>query len=836
MKSVKFLLLIALVYTTSTAIGQPLTNGMAIMTQWTGASGQYDAFSIFDTQENLNAPLGQNWATTFHTPSDPAAHASWKGTNMGDVFGIAIDNQKNVYFAATKSISQSGSTGTSIGSGGDAGVYKLNANDWSISEFISTGNGANQIPNVGVGIGNICFDKWHNQLLITNFEDGKIYRYDTDGNLLSTFDPFSADNGIDGFAGLNEALWGINIFGTNNSDIKVYFSQWTDNMISNNSVWSVDLDVNGEFSGAEEFCFSLPDLYCTSNPISDLTFNTQGTMYLCEKTISTWGTDVFYPGAHQSRLFEYTLVSGTWNMSQQFGVGNYGTPTNANNTAGGVALSNKQTVSGIDCEAFIWATGDALRFLGFNPADGGQDYIYGITGVPVTGNSLTVGNADYVVSSSIYIDVDYTGNGNSGMTKMSFGDLEIYTDQQIEPEFTISPSQTISPGATIDLSVSGGTNYNWAPAATLSNSISASTTASPNSNTTYTVTGEGACGGKDTVSVTINIEDYSFTLGPDQTVCQGSTTGTTIDAGLQNSYSWTPGMENTQSISVTSAGIYGVTITTTNNCSYFDEIEIIEGNSPQVNFSTQASSSCPPGTFQLTDESNSFGSDAIVSWNWQTDGQTASSNTTNFTIENEGSYDVSLEVTSELGCKATLTIPNLLTINPLPQANFSVTPNIIDLCNKTVEINNFSSPHTSISLNLGYGTTIDEDTLTTHTYAELGKYIVGLALTNEFDCKNEIYQTVSSITDFDFNMPNAFTPNEDGLNDVFYPNLYCVENYSLTIVDRWGEEIFKSTDLNEGWDGTFNNQLCQIGLYAWKIKYDGIKINQVKTGEVHVMH
>jgi hypothetical protein len=159
MISFRLTAVVAFMCTAYMAISQPLTNGMAIMTHWTGASGQYDAFSIFDTQENQNAPLGLNWATTFHTPSDPTAHASWKGTNMGDVFGIAIDEEKNVYFAATKSISSSGSTGTNIGSGGDAGVYKMDANDWTVTELISTGNGANQMPNFGVGIGNICYDK-----------------------------------------------------------------------------------------------------------------------------------------------------------------------------------------------------------------------------------------------------------------------------------------------------------------------------------------------------------------------------------------------------------------------------------------------------------------------------------------------------------------------------------------------------------------------------------------------------------------------------------------------------------------------------------------------------
>ena len=132
---------------------------------------------------------------------------------MGDVFGIAIDADKNVYFTATKAISSSGSSGTSAGLAGDGGVYRMDANTWMVTPFIFTGNGANEIPNQGNGLGNIAYDKWNNQLFITNFEDGNIYRFDMQGNLLSTFDPFAANSTELGtFSGHGEALWGINVY------------------------------------------------------------------------------------------------------------------------------------------------------------------------------------------------------------------------------------------------------------------------------------------------------------------------------------------------------------------------------------------------------------------------------------------------------------------------------------------------------------------------------------------------------------------------------------------------------------------------------------------------
>ena len=65
------------------SIAQPLTNGKGIITHWTGFSGDWDAFSIYETENNASATLGQNWATSFNTPADPAVYDSWKARYNG---------------------------------------------------------------------------------------------------------------------------------------------------------------------------------------------------------------------------------------------------------------------------------------------------------------------------------------------------------------------------------------------------------------------------------------------------------------------------------------------------------------------------------------------------------------------------------------------------------------------------------------------------------------------------------------------------------------------------------------------------------------------------------
>ena len=830
---------------------QPLTDGMAIVTHWS-QNGLFDAFSIFDTQNTLDAPLGLNWGTTFHTPADPAIHAQWK--NIGDVFGIAIDNQKNVYFTATRSISSSGSAGTSAGPAGDAGVYKMNAADWSITEFITTGSGVNQMPNFGVGLGNICYDEWNDQLFITNFEDGKIYRYNMSGDLLSSFDPFTADDGSNGFVGHGEAIWGINVFGNNQANLKVYFSQWTeDNSLSdasgvNNSVWSVELNATGDFmSGTETLCFSLPNIEYVwetieggSYPISDITFDSQGNMFLCEKTQGGWGAfggwnDCFTPGAHSSRLFQYSQNSGSWTLAEHYAVGNYQTPDAGNNTTGGVAIGNKETENGIDCEKLIWCTGDALRFSGYNPPDGGQTYIYGAAAIPVEGNSLDVGAADYGPTSSIYVDVDYTGMGTSGAIKMAYGDIEIWSDAVAEASFTISPDETICEGGSTILSVTGGTNYSWSPSTGLDDINSANPTANPITQTTYTVTGEGACGGTAEASITISIDNFNIELGPDQAICEGTESPVLLDAGIANSYLWNTN-ETTQIISVNTPGEYSVEVTSPNNCSYFDTLTITESTPPSVDFFASDTDECIPARFQLTNLSTSAEGDPIQNWEWSCNNETSNYIDPVFHIDNPGTYDVSLTTTSEEGCESTFIITDYLTVHPNPVADFSFYPELISHCEKTVEFFNNSTGYESLTWTLGDETAISEDTLSLYTFPTMGWYFIQLNLVSEYGCEEVTNRWIKPADDEPFYAPNAFTPNNDGNNDIFKPIIECAPNFEFWVFNRWGAEIFYTTDINEGWNGYFQDKLCQIGKYSWKVKYDNTKPNQIETGEVHLMH
>ncbi len=92
------------------------------------------------------------------------------------------------------------------------------------------------------------------------------------------------------------------------------------------------------------------------------------------------------------------------------------------------------------------------------------------------------------------------------------------------------------------------------------------------------------------------------------------------------------------------------------------------------------------------------------------------------------------------------------------------------------------------------------------------------------------------IPEFEIYIPNAFSPNNDGINDIFqiiFPNsTFNIQHLTLSIFDRWGGEVFESEDIEKGWDGKKNGNDCPAGVYVYKIVFsvDGVLGNQERVG------
>jgi gliding motility-associated-like protein len=106
----------------------------------------------------------------------------------------------------------------------------------------------------------------------------------------------------------------------------------------------------------------------------------------------------------------------------------------------------------------------------------------------------------------------------------------------------------------------------------------------------------------------------------------------------------------------------------------------------------------------------------------------------------------------------------------------------------------------------------------TYVFNDAGSYPVALIVKDIHGCLDTVVKSVTIDIDFLFYIPNAFTPNADKLNEVFKPVVRGAHSITFSVFNRWGEEIFNTTDPAGGWDGTFKGVACKEDVYVYKIR------------------
>ena len=109
----------------------------------------------------------------------------------------------------------------------------------------------------------------------------------------------------------------------------------------------------------------------------------------------------------------------------------------------------------------------------------------------------------------------------------------------------------------------------------------------------------------------------------------------------------------------------------------------------------------------------------------------------------------------------------------------------------------------------------------THFYEEEGQYMVCLKIKDENGCESEICKIINIYDNTNSYIPNIFTVNNDGINEVFLPIVYGIkeDTYELSIYNRWGNRLFLTNSHKEGWDGTYNGQMVSQDVYSYRIYY-----------------
>lgn len=331
----------------------------------------------------------------------------------------------------------------------------------------------------------------------------------------------------------------------------------------------------------------------------------------------------------------------------------------------------------------------------------------------------------------------------------------------------------------------------------------------------------------DTVFIHVG-QPLSVVASQDVTICPGQSATISAAGGGGNgnlTYTWLPINQQGQQQTVSPAVTTTYYVAVTDNCGTppaVDSVTVNIANPPNIAIQATPRSGCSPLCVSFTDLTTVIGGGTIVAWQWDL-GNGMVSNLQNPTTcyTGVGTYDVRLIVTTNLGCMDTLVFNNYITVHPFPVACFTSDPNPTTINNPTVTFLSCSTADEPATYEWAFGVNNSTSTgsMTTFTYPYPGEFGVGLIVTNAYGCKDTVFGEVVVTADFTFYVPNTFTPNDDGINDVFRPYGTYVRDYEMYIFDRWGEKLFYTKKLDIGWDGKLNTngQVAKQDVYTYKI-------------------
>lgn len=481
-----------------------------------------------------------------------------------------------------------------------------------------------------------------------------------------------------------------------------------------------------------------------------------------------------------------------------------------------------------------------------------------------------------VKSSSVYFVEVSDAKGCKGYDTIS-------VKVNANPIVNLGPDKEFCEGSSVTLDAGNiGANYLWSTSAT-SKTISVN-----NSGSFYVaVIDANGCKGYDTIQTTMNLKS-PVNLGSDKTICEGDT-AVTFDAGnIGATFLWSNGA-TTQTISTNKSEVYFVEVTNAKGCISKDTVALVVNAKPMVDLGNNLV--LCKGKSLLLDAQNTG---STFTWN-------TGASTSKILVTQAGNYIVN--VLNSKGCSATstITISNDSVTNPISysdtlicegtkillRADMNNGNSIVwhsnhqneltvstygtyyytankGICKDTFAVNVNALEVPKITITDLYGKSSycfeNEKTLLQLSGDNLMKYNIQwqdtLINTENFEisrageysaivsngkCSTEVKTFVTEYCAPTLFIPNTFTPNNDGTNDVFKTyQSGNIQDYEMNIFNRWGEIIYSTNNINDGWDGKVNGLNAQIDVYIYKISYstqneNDIKIKDVKTGIVNLI-
>ncbi|MDW8433068.1 MAG: gliding motility-associated C-terminal domain-containing protein [Flavobacteriales bacterium] len=503
---------------------------------------------------------------------------------------------------------------------------------------------------------------------------------------------------------------------------------------------------------------------------------------------------------------------------------------------------------------YLWLFGDGTTSTQTHPAHTySTPGTYTVTLIAYNSNSCTG-------SDTAFLDVNVLGLG--GSLSLSWA--------------------PVCQGQSVTLNASGGTQYQWLPAPGLPSamSTSANPVVTPPYTTTYTVLISSPCG-LDTLHITVPVVPFQVSTSPDDTLCLGQAVQIWASGG--QTYQWYPPaglsdpfLANPLASPVIST-TYVVTVTDLNNCSGTDTVHITVEDFPQAQILQSDTVLCfgqkitlqaaggtaytwfpPSAVFQQS------GASAVISPQQDTDIIVTVSNACG---QDRDTIRVGVRrVVASAGPDTTVCLGTPVTLYAyggvryrwepswLFQDNTQQFPTVDPQLNQIFWVWAYDSLNCSDadSLYIGFhpapqltlgpdrfiefggateiqagvgaghyawypvqGLSCSQCALTLASPLETTQYTVTFTDENGCTFKDSLWVIVEGI----LYIPNTFTPGNDELNEVFKPVFTDVVDLKMYIFNRWGEKIWESRSLNDGWNGMAGGLKAPSDVYVWVLDY-----------------
>lgn len=432
------------------------------------------------------------------------------------------------------------------------------------------------------------------------------------------------------------------------------------------------------------------------------------------------------------------------------------------------------------------------------------------------------------------------GNFQVSLTVTENGCVSAQTDIPA----TVNPLPIVSAG-TNQTSCSGGIiplgdisnpgyTYLWSPGQDLSDPGLSNPTATIQNLTNadlqrdyyLTVTDANGCINSDTVTVQIHpVPVIGFPVLPGQCIENNLfqfSAFSNLASGMN--YNWQfagpasqpTGTLQTISISYSSVGTFSVELTADyNGCPaqpYNSSITVYE--MPKPEFNPLVTEGCRPLEVPFTNLTP--GSGNVYNWNFGDGGVTSLTDPVH-TFTSAGIFSVALTARSSHGCTLDTVYKNLISVYPDADANFIPNPSVANILAPIIQFQNYSTNVLTYLWDFGDSSALSTDWSPDHTYSQIGTYQVTLMVISPDGCVDTVRGTVKVEDNFSFYIPEAFTPNGDGVNDVFRGYGIAFENFTMNIYNRWGDLIFQTNNYDQPWDGKLGTGPVQADVYVYRI-------------------